>query len=70
MVYAGGTLPTLVDCLFTRSSWKFDGAAARTIEFMTAVYRGMGSGGQKLIEQTFANVRGGNPRQTEGEGNT
>ena len=31
MVYAGGTPPTMVDCLFTQSSWEFDGAAARTI---------------------------------------
>ena len=40
-------------------NWTFDGPAALTVQFMTALYHGMGKGGRELIEQTFKNIQGG-----------
>lgn len=39
--------------------WVLDGAAADTVNFMTALYHGAGKGGRDLIENTFNNIRSG-----------
>ena len=57
LVYNGGKPPTMVDCLFDNVKWEFDGAAGRTIQFMSALYHGMDQGGVNLIERTFENIR-------------
>lgn len=57
IVYAGGEGPRIVNCSFSRCSWKFDAAAARTISFMRAMYHGMGGAGRQLIEDTFETIR-------------
>jgi hypothetical protein len=44
MVFEGGTLPILVGNSFTNTRFTFDGAAARTIQFMTGLYGGGGKG--------------------------
>lgn len=49
----------LVECEFYDSRWSFVGPAATTIQFMTGLYHGLGPEGQRLIEQTFAEIRGG-----------
>ena len=56
LIFKGGDLPSLKDNVFSECGWQFDGAAARTLAFMTAMYHG---GGRELIEQTFENVRQG-----------
>jgi hypothetical protein len=53
--FSGGSLPKLIDNSFTDCSFVFDGAAARTVQFMTALY---GGGGKDLIETTFESIRG------------
>jgi len=39
--------------------WQFDGPAALTVQFMTALYHGAGEGGRNIIEKTFENIRRG-----------
>jgi hypothetical protein len=39
--------------------WKLDGPAAATVQFLAAVYNGMGEGGRDLVENTFKQIRGG-----------
>jgi hypothetical protein len=55
--YSGGEPPTMVDCNFYRSRFEFAGAASDTLSFMRAIYHGMGDGGKKLIEGTFASIK-------------
>lgn len=50
---------SMVDCTFDECSWSFTGAAALTVQFMTALYHGMGEGGKQLIDKTFENIRRG-----------
>jgi hypothetical protein len=57
IVYCGASSVVLNGCLFDDCEWTFDGPAARTVQFMTALYA-MGGGAQQLIEQTFDNIRG------------
>jgi hypothetical protein len=55
--YGGSEIPELENCEFHECSWSFTEAAARTVQFMTALYHGAGQGGRELIEQTFENIR-------------
>lgn len=58
LVYAGGSLPSLMNNRITECKWTFDGAASRTVKFMRQLYCG---GGQLLIEDTFKMIRGMTP---------
>lgn len=56
----GGLLaPKIIDCKFFECSWSFTDAAARTLEFLKALYHGAAEGGKELIERTFENIRHG-----------
>jgi hypothetical protein len=57
LVYKGGPFPAFDSCQLNNCSWVFQDAADRTVNFMRAIYHGMGEGGQELIEQTFENIR-------------
>ena len=57
LIYRGGEMPTVLDCTLNSSRFKLLDAAARTVEFMTHLYHGMGPGGQRLIEETFNQIR-------------
>lgn len=37
--------------------WTLDGPAALTLQFLRAMYHGMGSGGRDLVEHTIEQVR-------------
>jgi hypothetical protein len=56
LVYSGGILPILHGCSMNDCSWKFDGAAERTVAFMSALYHG---GGKELIDKTLEQIRTG-----------
>lgn len=56
LIFEGGMPPVLVQNNFNECMWVFDGAALRTIAFMSALYRG---GAKELIEATFENIRNG-----------
>ena len=58
VTYGGGDGPVLVRPHFTDCEFVLKDAAMRTCQFMAAVY-GSGPGGQKLIEATINNIRGG-----------
>jgi len=55
LIYKGGGLPMLVNNSFKECQWNFDGPAARTVQFMAALYI---AGGRAVIEATIENVRG------------
>jgi hypothetical protein len=56
LVYRGGELLSMVRCNFSGCQFVFHDAAARTVNFMRAVYHGM-EGGQEVIEQMFYSIR-------------
>ena len=55
LIFTGALLPKLVRNHFQDCKYTFDGPAARTVQFMSALYSG---GAQQLIEATFENIRG------------
>ncbi len=57
LVYRGGRLPALRDCRINDCQWSFTNSAANTLQFMSAMYNGMGAGGMDLIDKTIANIR-------------
>lgn len=57
--YGGTDKVGLVSCEFTNCVWSFVGPAANTIQFMGALYHGLGNDGRGLIEKTFDQIRSG-----------
>jgi len=57
IVYCGVAVVALNGCSFSDCEWSFDGPAARTVQFMSALYAS-GGGAKELIEQTLRNIRG------------
>lgn len=58
MVYNGLEGAVIDGCSFDGCSWQFDGPAAKTIGFMSALYQ-QGGEAKTLIEETFKNIRKG-----------
>lgn len=51
---------TLVACHFKEAvQWVFDGAASRTLNFLTSMYRNGGEDGRRMVDDLFENVRRG-----------
>jgi hypothetical protein len=63
--YSGSAPVALMDCEFTNVRWEFSGAAQATLNFLRALYHGMGDGGQVLVETTFESIR--QPRSGNGD---
>lgn len=61
LVYRGGKPPSLVNCSFGEFRISFEGAAADTLSFITALYHG---GFKAVIEATFDNIRS-DPRKRD-----
>jgi len=59
LVYHGAGTIGMEGCSFSSVRWTFTDSAATTVKFMTALYHGAGTGGQRLIESTFENIRAG-----------
>ena len=57
LVYKGGVLPIMRDCQINDCQWNFSDQAANTLQFMAAMYSGMGLGGMDIIDQTISNIR-------------
>ena len=57
MEFSGTGPVSLSGCSFLKVNWVFSGSAQITLQFLTAVYHGMGEHGKKLIEQTFENIK-------------
>lgn len=58
----------ITGCKFNGCQWVFVEAAATTIRFMSGLYTGFGPDGQKLVEDTFNNIRAGNVQDAEMKG--
>ena len=65
IVYAATGHVGLQSCVFNNVKWRFTGAAANTIAFLTGLYQGAGASGQQLIERTFDNIRKGKHPKTD-----
>lgn len=57
LIYKGGVLPVLRDCKINDCQWNFTDQAANTLQFMAAMYNGMGMGGMDIVDQTIVNIR-------------
>ncbi|MFK7732322.1 MAG: hypothetical protein AB8B48_11955 [Pseudomonadales bacterium] len=57
LVYKGGVLPVLRDCKINDCQWNFSDQAANTLQFLAAMYNGMGMGGMDIVDQTIVNIR-------------
>ncbi len=52
--------PVAMDrCRFVDVQWTFSGAAATTLTFLTALYKGAGNSGKAVVEEAFKDIRGG-----------
>lgn len=54
IVYAGGEIPVIQGGSFDNCAWRFEGAASRTLEFMSQLYN---AGGKPFIEECFDHIR-------------
>jgi hypothetical protein len=57
MEYSGIGPVSMSHCEFKNVQWVFTGPAQNTLQFMHAMYHGMGDGGKQLIEQTFEKIK-------------
>lgn len=57
LIYKGGVLPVLRDCNINDCQWNFSDQAANTLQFLSAMYNGMGMGGMDIVDQTIVNIR-------------
>ena len=63
VVYQGGEKAYLVGCRFEDGcSFRLEGAATRTLGFLRGMYHSMGAAGQRLVENTFDEIRRADPR--------
>lgn len=60
LVFHGYGVIEMDGCSFKEVNWTFDGAAAKTLQFLKGLYHGAGKGGKDLIELTFNDIRSRN----------
>ena len=53
LVYAGGPPPSFTDCRFNACEWKFDDAAARTLEHLKLVWS---VGGKSTVQALIKEI--------------
>ncbi len=61
IIYRGGAIPSIQGCQFNDCRWNFEEAAERTLQFMRAIYHGMGANGPQMIESAIDAIRKPNP---------
>lgn len=44
-------------CTFTSCDWGFSGPAVNTLNYLAAIYRGLGENGQEMVEGVFESIR-------------
>jgi hypothetical protein len=60
--YSGGEMSRVSGCRFEgHCTFHLDGAAARTLAYIRAMYHEMGPNGKRLVEETFNDLKT-NPR--------
>ena len=60
MEYTGLGPVSLSGCTFENVKWVFSGPAQNTLQFLGAIYNGMGEGGKKLVEHIFEQIKNQN----------
>ena len=65
LVFHGYGVIGMDGCSFKDVNWTFDGAAAKTLQFLQGLYHGAGEGGKQLIELTFKDIRDRNRQSTD-----
>lgn len=59
VIFSGKGPTRFTNCKFDQCTWVFDGPAEETIQYLAALYSGLGPGGQDLIEAVFDSIRQG-----------
>lgn len=60
LIFAARDVFQVGACNFNENiKWHFDGPAALTLQFLTAIYHEAGEGGRELVENTFKKIRRG-----------
>jgi hypothetical protein len=59
LIFTGAGSASFQSCLFERCEWIFDGAAENTIQYLAAMYNGLGLGGRDIVEGIFESIRQG-----------
>jgi hypothetical protein len=59
LVFAAEDSVTFNRCTFVDCNWVFDGAAERTLLYLTALYQGLRPEGSQLVEALFETIRRG-----------
>ena len=59
IIFTGKGPARFSGCRFILCEWVFDGAAEETIQYLAALYNGMGTGGADLVEGVFESIRKG-----------
>jgi len=57
IIYKGTSGINIVGCKFYDCSWKLEGSAANTLQFLRTMYKGMGDFGKQMVEATFENIK-------------
>lgn len=59
IIFTGKGPASFSNCKFDQCQWVFDGPAEDTIQYLAALYTGLGPGGQDLVEGIFDSIRKG-----------
>ncbi|MEZ6969595.1 hypothetical protein ACB040_10005 [Aeromonas sp. S11(2024)] len=63
--YAGQGPISLDSCDFNNCQWTLVGSAQNTMQFLSAMYHGMGEFGQQMVEATFNQIRQENSKHSD-----
>ena len=64
-MFSGYEAVTVERCDFNDSEWSFEGPAGNTLDFLSALYRGLGPGGEAIVELIVNGIRDGSfPKST------
>jgi hypothetical protein len=59
LVFSATASVSFESCVFDRCEWVFDGPAETMLFFLSALYRGLGPEGERLVEAIFESIRSG-----------
>ncbi|MGH2617093.1 MAG: hypothetical protein ACRDJC_17815 [Thermomicrobiales bacterium] len=59
IIFNGAEATKFERCTFTECQWVFDKGAEKTLEYLTALYHGLGEGGRAIVEGLFDSIRQG-----------
>ena len=57
LVFAGAGPVSLRGCVFDNVQWVFDGPASNTLQFLRAMYHGLGEAGRAIVDDAFRQIK-------------